>query len=575
MEKTRENICKFIRENELSPFNTVRTQIGSASPAIYKTRDAKLVHSRLMTRISSSFNFSDSFNIWQFFPFSSDPNEIKSRQEFFRYLDIKDTSFLKLIKKPKQTWSPRYDVVAVTENEDTFLRLNGLGCAVSLLSSERDLSEMEKYDIVQVIDCDNFERALESLPQSVFVSDIDDVYLERYLEILSAWKENLEILKINSSSEEILSIVNELSVLFKFLDENKSKVVRREDVVKVAMEINDEIEEKLKTMTISGMSLLKIVNEGKLPEDVSKIVNELIRESGVPEHIFNIGIPVTIDERELDDLMRRQSANEFTDLAEEIKSNSNILKKVPESIMRLTGLILLEDFLSGVYKYMTSTESFPVISEEINMKESKNYFLDNPDPISFSLDPINKCSILTGANSGGKTTLIEHIIQMNSLMMLGLPVNGTYTSPIFSDVYYFAKNKGATNKGAFENLLTQMSEINPGNRTLILADEIEAVTEPGVAGKIIASSAEYFLERNCFLIIATHLGHEISKVLPVGARVDGIEATGLDENFNLIVNHNPVIGRIASSTPELIVEKMANVNTNEYFSHLWRSIKSR
>jgi len=204
---------------------------------------------------------------------------------------------------------------------------------------------------------------------------------------------------------------------------------------------------------------------------------------------------------------------------------------------------------------------------------AENIFLTKAQPINFQLDKINKCSILTGANSGGKTTLLEHIIQNISLFQLGLPTKGEVHMPIFTDIYYFAKNKGSASKGAFETLLTQMSKIKPGTKTLILADEIEAVTEPGVAGKIISATADFFIKRNCFMILATHLGHEIQKKLPKGARIDGIEAKGLDENFNLIVDHNPVLGRLAHSTPELIVERMANAHKGDYFEFLHKSLK--
>jgi dsDNA-specific endonuclease/ATPase MutS2 len=147
--------------------------------------------------------------------------------------------------------------------------------------------------------------------------------------------------------------------------------------------------------------------------------------------------------------------------------------------------------------------------------------------------------------------------------------------PIFSEIYYFAKTKGSANKGAFETLLTQMSKIIPGEKTLILADEIEAVTEPGVAGKIVSATADYFIGKGCFLIIATHLGQDIQKVLPSKTRIDGIEAKGLDENFNLIVDHNPVLGRLAHSTPELIVEKMASSDKTktDYFIFLNEFLK--
>jgi dsDNA-specific endonuclease/ATPase MutS2 len=38
--------------------------------------------------------------------------------------------------------------------------------------------------------------------------------------------------------------------------------------------------------------------------------------------------------------------------------------------------------------------------------------------------------------------------------------------------------------------------------------------------------------------------------------VDGIEAKGLDNELNLIVDRNPVYNHIAKSTPELIVERL-------------------
>ena len=47
----------------------------------------------------------------------------------------------------------------------------------------------------------------------------------------------------------------------------------------------------------------------------------------------------------------------------------------------------------------------------------------------------------------------------------------------------------------------------------------------------------------------------------------------MDEQNELIVDHNPVLGRLASSTPELIVEKMAKKNSDEYLMHLWNCLE--
>ena len=255
--------CKFIEENNLSPFNKLKTSVNGASDSIYKTKDGKLIHNKFLTKISSNFNFSDTSNLWQCHFFTENIVEIRRRQEFFRNLAKVNNNFLKELKKPKQMWSPKYEIIAVTENEDTFVKLGELGCTIKYLSSEYDLNELERYDIVQVIDCDAFQRALESLPQSVFIDNIEDIYLERYLETLSAWRENLEVLKINSNNSEILEIIKELSPLFPFLEEVNSKIIKREEVAKILEEINAKVEDKIKDVTISGGSLMKILGEKK------------------------------------------------------------------------------------------------------------------------------------------------------------------------------------------------------------------------------------------------------------------------------------------------------------------------
>lgn len=571
----KEEYCKFIESNNLSPFSRLKTQISSSNNSIYKTKDGKLIHNKLIAKISSNFQFTDSSNLWNCLSFTANLEEIKKRQEFFRLIQPQNNDFLKELKKPRPNWSPKYEIAVVTEDESTFIKLNELDCTVKLLCSENDLSDLDRYDIIQVGDVDVFQRALEQLPQTVFIKDIDNIYLERYLEELSGWTENLELINKNTQDEEIKSITAELISLFPLINNKISKIITREEVEKTLENINNAIEEKLKDLTISGSHLIRIMSEGKLPEDFRKIISDTIEESKIPTQLFNISIPISIDEREFEDLVKRQSANEFTDIAEEVKSKAEIIKDIPKKLKRLSHLLLFLDFVSGVSKYIETTENYPEQSNELRLINSKNYFLDKAQPISFELSGNYKCSILTGANSGGKTTLLEHLIQLISLFHLGLPINGNLKTPIFTEVYYFAKNKGAANKGAFENLLTQMSGIKPGSQTLILADEIEAVTEPGVAGKIISSTADYFLRQNCFLVIATHLGYEIKDVLPEKARIDGIEAKGLDENFNLIVDHNPVLGRLAHSTPELIVEKMANSNDSEYFRHLNRNLKEK
>ena len=46
-------------------------------------------------------------------------------------------------------------------------------------------------------------------------------------------------------------------------------------------------------------------------------------------------------------------------------------------------------------------------------------------------------------------------------------------------------------------------------------------------------------------------------------RVDGIEARGLDEEYNLIVDRTPKINFLAKSTPELILKRIYEKSDDE------------
>jgi len=565
----KKELINFIRENNLSPFNNQKTQLKLNNESFFKTRDAKSVHNKVLAKISSHFIFPDTSNLLNFFSFTGDINQVMQRQNFFKEITREsENNFLKNLAMPKSWWKPRYDVVIVTEDTNTFNELKNKNCPVQLIISETDVSLLESRDIVQVIDCDEYGRALESLPQSVFLNSIEEAYVERYVETLSGWQNNLELLNEAKLNENLHYLIEKLNPLLKLTGDEQSKVITKEEAEEKLEIINKNVSLGIKDLMISGESLVEMFSKGNLPEEIKKEVQNQIKESNLPFEILQIGVPVKLDEEELDKTIQRQNANEYTNIAEQIKNYAQELKEIPRMLETLANNLILFDFISGISKFIKDKTTFPEMAEEFVISNSKNIFLDNAHPICFNLNRKEKCSILTGANSGGKTTLIEHIIQTISLFNLGLPVNGEIKMPLFSEIYYFAKNKGSMSKGAFETLLSQMSKINPGNKTLILADEIEAVTEPGVAGNIISATAEYYIKKDCFLVIATHLGHEIKNTLPEFSRIDGIEAKGLTEDFELIVDHNPVLGRLAHSTPELIVEKMAKLENTDYFNYL-------
>jgi DNA mismatch repair protein MutS2 len=58
-------------------------------------------------------------------------------------------------------------------------------------------------------------------------------------------------------------------------------------------------------------------------------------------------------------------------------------------------------------------------------------------------------------------------------------------------------------------------------------------------------------------VFVSHLAGEIQAAAESPVQVDGIQAVGLEDG-ELRVNRSPVKGQLARSTPELIVEKLAD-----------------
>lgn len=563
---------QFIRQHQLSPFHTIKTPMKTREESLFKTKDAKAVQTRVLNALSRKMHFADSSALFAFFPPTIEREEILRRQTFIQEFPKLGTEWLKEIVKPRPFWKAPYGVVVVTEDETTFSSLQKLGCPVQFLVSEQDVASLEDYDLVQVIECEQYQRILERLPQSVFFDTVDDVFLERYVELLSGWKHNIEALRAVEWAP-MQTLVQSVVPLLSLLDARQYAPLTRERIDEALETMNDALSVHVKQLTFSGASLVQMLSQRALPPELQGAVKKIIVDSGLPSHLFTQTFPIVLEDGEVARLLKKQHAEHHSKIAEDIARHAKSLRTLPEQLDRLAELLLIVDFMSGISKMLSPSATYPLSAERFALDTSENALLDTPKPISFHLDTTYRCSILTGANSGGKTTLLEHLLQAIVFFQLGLPVSGKAEIPLFSEIYYFAKNKGSTNKGAFETLLHAMAQITPGPQTLILADEIEAVTEPGVAGIIVCASAEYFLNKGCFLVIATHLGKEIQTRLPQGARIDGIEAKGLDENFDLIVDHNPVLGRLAHSTPELIVEKLASIGQEAYFTYVFEYLK--
>jgi len=60
-------ILEFVRKNGLSPFNKFKTSVKNEGEDIYKTKDAKLIHNKVLNTFSKEFQFTDTSNLFNIF----------------------------------------------------------------------------------------------------------------------------------------------------------------------------------------------------------------------------------------------------------------------------------------------------------------------------------------------------------------------------------------------------------------------------------------------------------------------------------------------------------------------------
>jgi dsDNA-specific endonuclease/ATPase MutS2 len=226
--------------------------------------------------------------------------------------------------------------------------------------------------------------------------------------------------------------------------------------------------------------------------------------------------------------------------------------------------------------YQLSVPSINPDSVGVAFQEGRNIFLTQEAlkdkitviPVSYTIgkngwapESTNgeRVVLLSGANSGGKSCLLQNVAQIAILAQMGMLVPASKAEVgIFDELYYYAKATGMLSAGAFESSLNNLANVVLSDSSkLVCFDEWEASTEPGAAAKVVAAVLELFSENpNSCVIFISHLAEDITQLARIPIRVDGIEATGLDPQLNLIVNRSPQFGKIAKSTPELIVERL-------------------
>ncbi len=191
---------------------------------------------------------------------------------------------------------------------------------------------------------------------------------------------------------------------------------------------------------------------------------------------------------------------------------------------------------------------------------------DEIEPVDYEIEGV---ALLSGVNSGGKTSTLDLVAAVTILAHMGLPVPAerARVQP-FDELRYHAKTQGTLDAGAFEATLREFASLTAiSGPCLVLVDELESITEPGASAKIVAGILEELADSATTALFVSHLAAEIRDVATVELTVDGIEAVGLVDG-ELVVERSPVKDRLARSTPELIVEKLADEGEAAFYDRL-------
>jgi dsDNA-specific endonuclease/ATPase MutS2 len=177
------------------------------------------------------------------------------------------------------------------------------------------------------------------------------------------------------------------------------------------------------------------------------------------------------------------------------------------------------------------------------------------EPVDYSVEGV---AVLSGVNSGGKTSTLDLVGLVVVLAQMGFPVPVEHARlERFEALHYQAKSQGTLDAGAFESTLREFGDLVAGDaRRLVLVDELESITEPGASALIIAGILEALARSDSTAVFVSHLAAEIREAADIAVTVDGIEAVGLEDG-TLVVERSPKKDHLARSTPELIVEKLA------------------
>ncbi len=551
-----------------------------------KSDRALEIYEDIINKILAYSNTSYSKNRILLLSPSKDENKIKKQVKFIMNAkkEVSQMPIIKLrglmknlkeLEEPKAEYDASKVILVESEEDNSYLTDLGLNQYYPILTANDSpllKEELMNYDLIFYVYSQGI-LDFEGMPNLVMINIDENDYEIVPEKIINFFTQNQEIFekvheiqKIRNKESvlgEIIPIIDEINII------DKKEVDIDELVNALKYEMDEELEKSIKNIDLEGDEILNLLNNN-FPPKISKIFDDIIskrkaiikEKTGMDFDPYLRKYPIEIDEQEIERVKLERSSKKENDIFD-IKKNAAIqLNSIKEKAIEEVKDAIKFDYEfslgSFAYEYGLVEAEF---SDEIKLKGALHLDLalkkenENIQKIDYELTQKENVALLTGANSGGKTTLLETLTQISIMAQMGLPVSADECEiKLFDEIYHFSK-KRSLDAGAFESFLNVFIPIvTTQSEKLVLLDELEGITELEAAVKIISTFIDMIKESNSYGIIVTHMARELMNYTDI--RVDGIEAKGLDEDYNLIVDRTPKMNFLAKSTPELILKRI-------------------
>jgi len=558
--------------------------LGNPSQQFLKSERAHQLYEEIIQKIADYSNTKYSENRILLLSPSKDKVAIENQMDFVMKAKEK-VSKLPIIKlrglmknlhsplKIKPEYDPSKAILVESDEDNDYLMELGLNQYFPIINASSAMFEEEvrTYELIYYVYSEGFIDVSEMNNSIMISKEAPEHEIVPEL-ILDYFNKNAELFKRVAEIRKILNKDTILEDINPILDDVNSLKKRDVDIEKVVNNVKSSLDEEIKIaikeINLEGEEVLDLLNHG-IPPKIDKIFDEIINkgkitikeETGIDFDPFLRQYPLEIDEVELERIKMTESSKKENDLFDKKITAANYLANIkPKAIEEVKQTLEFDyEFTLGSFAYEYDLVP-PKIGEDFKLKGALHLELglekgDTIQRVDYDLKYPDNVALLTGANSGGKTTLLETIAQISIMAQMGLPVCAKEAEvKLLDEIYHFSK-KRSLDAGAFESFLNVfMPIVTTDSEKLVLLDELEGITELEAAVKIISSFIEMIKDSNSYAVIVTHMAKELMDYTDI--RVDGIEAKGLDENYNLIVDRTPKMNCLARSTPEFILKRI-------------------